>query len=96
MADTEEREVDEIGDAERKMEGTADDLAQRSEKLGDQIADAKQTHEKAKADANVPTAAGDWEDTEPDDSTGDDATGFDDPEDVDDDDDDDFEDDEAE
>src|SRR3954464_11840065 len=86
MADTEEREVDKIGDPEHDMEGTADELSQRSEKLGDQIADAKQTHEKAQADANVPTAAGDWEDTEPDDSTGDDATGFDDPEDLDDDD----------
>src|SRR3954465_1866723 len=41
MADTEERNVDEIGDAQRDMEGTADEMSERSEKLGEQIADAK-------------------------------------------------------
>jgi phage shock protein A len=83
MAETEEQHVDEIGKAEDKMETTADEMSERSEQLDEQIDDAKQIHAKAQADASVPTAAGDWEDTEPEDSTGEDASGFDDPEDLD-------------
>ena len=89
MADTEEQ-LDEVGEAGDKMERTADEMSKRSEKLGDQIDSAKQTNEQAQADEKVPTASGDWEDTEPDDSTGEDPSGFDDPEDVDDEDDDDY------
>jgi phage shock protein A len=83
MAETEDRHVEEIGKAEQEMEAAADEMSERSEQLDEQIDGAKQTHAKAQADASVPTAAGDWEDTEPADSTGEDAAGFDDPEDLD-------------
>jgi phage shock protein A len=83
MAETEERHVDEIGKAQDKMEATADEMSERGEQLDERIDGAKDTLAKAKADASVPTAAGDWEDTEPTDSTGEDAAGFDDPEDLD-------------
>jgi phage shock protein A len=83
MSGTEERRVDQIEEAEREMDATADDLSERSDQLGEQIDSTKQTWEQAKADTSVPTASGDWEDTEPDDASGDDATGFDDPENLD-------------
>jgi hypothetical protein len=80
MPEIEEQRVD---DAERAAESTADDLAERSERVGDNIEQTRRGWEGAKQDDDVPTAAGDWEDTEPDDSTGDDPAGFDDPENLD-------------
>jgi hypothetical protein len=80
MSGTEERGVEET---QQEMSSTADEMAERSERLGDQIESTKQGWEQAKGDSAVPTAAGDWEDSEPDDSTGEDPSGFDDPEDVD-------------
>jgi len=77
MPDTQEHRVEE---AEAEMGRTADELQERSEKLGEQIDDAKQTVKRAQDDEAVPTAAGDWEETEPEDSTGEDPSGFDDPE----------------
>jgi hypothetical protein len=59
------------------------DLDQKSEEVGESIEQAKRHQEQTMADESVPTAAGDWEETEPDDSTGDDPAGFDDPEDLD-------------
>src|SRR4051794_29564080 len=84
MPETEEQRVQE---AQQAAEKTADELAERNEQLGDQIKEARSGWESAKSADNVPTAAGDWEDSEPDDSTGEDPTGFDDPETLDDDDD---------
>jgi len=78
-----EIEEERVKEAQEAAESTADELAERNEKLGDQIKDARNTVEGAKNDDSVPTAAGDWEDTEPDDSTGEDPTGFDDPENLD-------------
>jgi DNA-binding ferritin-like protein len=83
MADTEQRRVEEIQEAQREMGSTADELSERSDELGGHINDAKQTLAQTKADSSVPTASSDWEDTEPDDKTAEDATGFDDPEDLD-------------
>jgi hypothetical protein len=80
MAETDERRVKE---AEDQMEATAEEMAERSDELDGQIDSTKQRWEHAKADTSVPTATGDWEDTEPDESTGEDATGFDDPESID-------------
>ena len=80
MPETEEERVQ---DAQQAAESTADELAERNEQLGDQIKEARSGWESAKSDDNVPTAAGDWEDSEPEDSTGDDPTGFDDPENLD-------------
>ena len=80
MSGTEERGVEE---KQQEMSTTADEMAERSDRLGEQIEDTKQGWEQAKADSGTPTAAGDWEDTEPDDSTGEDPAGFDDPEDAD-------------
>jgi len=75
-----ETEEDRVQDAQREAESTADDLGERNERLGDHIQETRQGWDQAQRDADVPTAAGDWEDTEPDDSTGEDPSGFDDPE----------------
>jgi len=80
MSETEEGRVQE---ATRDMEATAEELDERSEQLGDRISETKEDWEQAKGDTNVPTASGDWEDSEPDDPTGDDPSGFDDPEEAD-------------
>ena len=72
-----------VEEAQRDAESTADDLEERNEKLGEHVQETREGWEKAKSDADTPTAAGDWEDTEPDDSTGDDPAGFDDPENLD-------------
>jgi len=80
MSETEEGRVQE---ATRDMEATAEELDERSEKLGEHIHETKEDWKQAKGDTNVPTAAGDWEDSEPDDSTGEDPSGFDDPEELD-------------
>jgi hypothetical protein len=85
MPEIEEQRIREAQDA---AESTGDDLAERNEQLGEHIKEARSGWESAKSDDGVPTAAGDWEDSEPDDSTGEDPTGFDDPENVDADDDD--------
>jgi hypothetical protein len=78
-------EIDEhsVREAEQDAGSTADDLAERGDRLDDQIEETRQGWKQAQADDDVPTAAGDWEDTEPDDSTGEDPTGFDDPENLD-------------
>jgi len=85
MAVTEEDRVDE---ASHEAGQTVDDLQERSERVGDQIQETREGWEKAKTDAGTPTAASDWEDSEPDESNGDDPSGFDDPESLDEDDDD--------
>jgi hypothetical protein len=82
-----EIEEERVTEAQESAASTADELAERNEQLGDQIKEARSGWESAKSDDGVPTAAGDWEDTEPDDSTGEDPTGFDDPENLDDEDD---------
>src|SRR2546423_7383235 len=76
-------EENDVEQAQRDAESTADDLAERSEELGTHIQETRRGWEQAQQDSDVPTAAGDWEDTEPDDSTGEDPTGFDDPENLD-------------
>jgi hypothetical protein len=80
MPDTQERRLDE---AKQEMDTTAGELEERNEKLGEQIGDAKQTWSRAKSEGGVTEASGDWEDSEPEDSTGEDPSGFDDPESVD-------------
>ena len=82
MPDTEEQRIEE---AQQAADTTADDLEERSDRLGDSIEDTKRTHEQTKADETIPTAANDWEDSEPEDSADDDPTGagFDDPENLD-------------
>ena len=91
MADTQEQRVDE---AQEKMGETAREMEQRGAEVGEHIDEAKQTWSQAQSSGAAPSAAGDWEDSEPDDSTGEDASGFDDPESLDDDEDDDDSDDE--
>jgi hypothetical protein len=87
MAET-ETHLEGVKDATQAAETTADDLEQRSEKVGEGIEHAKKRWDDAQSSEDVPSAAGDWEDTEPDDSTGEDPSGFDDPETVDEDEDD--------
>ena len=77
MSETEERRVDE---AHESAEATVEDLARRNDQLGDHIEGAKKTWDNAQQSEGVATAAGDWEDTEPDEATGEDPSGFDDPE----------------
>jgi hypothetical protein len=63
------------------LEHDADELDERIDKLGDHIEDARRKAQpRAEEAAPIEDAAGDWEDTEPTDSTGEDASGFDDPE----------------
>jgi hypothetical protein len=81
MPDTEDQRLQE---ATQSVDATTADLDERSERVGEQIEQAKRHQEQTVADESVPTAAaGDWEDTEPEDSTGEDPAGFDDPEDLD-------------
>src|SRR3954453_16050897 len=75
-----ETHVDGVRAATDEAESTVDDLAQRSEKVGEGIEHAKKRWDDAQHSEDVPSAAGDWEDSEPDDSTGEDPSGFDDPE----------------
>jgi hypothetical protein len=77
MAVTEQERLEET---ERQAEATADELAERNERLGHEIKQTREGWEQTKSDSSTPTAAGDWEDSEPDDSTGEDPAGFDDPE----------------
>jgi hypothetical protein len=76
MAETQQR-VTEVADA---AEATADEMAEHSERLGTHIEDARKRWDDAQRSEGVTSASGDWEDTEPDDSTGEDPSGFDDPE----------------
>jgi hypothetical protein len=76
MPDTQEQRIDEATEA---MESTAGEMQQRSDRVGEDIEETKATWSQAKASEQVPTAAGDWEDTD-DDAGGDDPAGFDDPE----------------
>ena len=78
-------EIDEqrVREAEQDAESTADDLAERGDRVDEQIEKTRRGWEQSQADDDVPTAAGDWEDTEPDDANGEDPTGFDDPENLD-------------
>jgi ribonuclease E len=84
MPDTEEQRIEEAKQAADAADATANDLDERSDRLGEQIEDSKRTHEQALADEKVPTAS-DWEDSEPEDSADDDPSGagFDDPENLD-------------
>jgi hypothetical protein len=89
MAETEEHHAEQIDEAQAEMSDTADDMAERGERVDRSIDEAKSTHQKAMDDDAVPTASSDWEDDEPGDGEGSGDAGFDDPEDLDDDDDDD-------
>lgn len=87
-----ETQYDGVKKADEAAQSTVDELEQRSEKVGENIQHTKKQWDEAKKSEDVPTAAGDWEDSEPDDSTGEDPSGFDDPEKDDDDEDEDFDD----
>ena len=76
MPDTQERR---IGEAEQAMEKSAGEMQERSDRLGEHIGEAKSEWRQAQQSEQVPTAAGDWEDTE-DETGGEDPAGFDDPE----------------
>jgi len=80
MAETQERRLDEAG---QQADATVEELEEHGERVGAGIDHAKKTLDDAQRSREVPTAAGDWEDSEPDDSTGEDPSGFDDPESVD-------------
>ena len=69
-----------VEEAQHQAESTVDDLSERSDDLGGEIEETRSDWEAVKRNTSVPTAAGEWEDNEPDDSTGEDPTGFDDPE----------------
>jgi capsule polysaccharide export protein KpsE/RkpR len=75
-----ETQLDQVREASDDAEATVDDLQERSERVGEGIQHAKKRWDDAQKSEDVPSAAGDWEDTEPDDSTGEDPAGFDDPE----------------
>jgi len=75
-----ETHVDRVEEASQAAEADVEELAQRNEKLDEGIQHAKKRWDDAQRSEGVPSAAGDWEDTEPDDSTGEDPSGFDDPE----------------
>lgn len=75
-----ETQSDRVEEADEAAQSTVDDLEKRGEKVGEGIEHAKKQWDDAKRSEDVPTAAGDWEDSEPDDSTGEDPSGFDDPE----------------
>ena len=87
-----ETQVDRVREASDEAESTVEELEQRSERVGDGIKHAKKRWDDAQSSEDVPTATGDWEDSEPDDSTGEDPAGFDDPEADEEDDDDDLDD----
>jgi predicted nucleic acid-binding Zn-ribbon protein len=79
MADT---QFDRVDEATQAAETTVEDLEQRSEKVGEGIQHAKKRWDDAQKSEDVPSAAGDWEDTEPEETAGEDPSGFDDPESV--------------
>ena len=66
---------------ERRLQHDADELDERIGRLDDHIGEAKRKAV-ARQEEGSPfdEAAGDWDDTEPEDSTGEDASAFDDPE----------------
>ncbi len=67
-------------DPEVRLEKGGDELEQRIDHLGDDIADARQGLKARQEDADIGSdVAGDWEDTN-DDTGGDDPAAFDDPE----------------
>lgn len=76
---TAETQGDRVAQAEDEMDRSAAEMQERVDKLDSHIGETKETWERAKKGDMVPTAAGDWEDTE-DDAGGDDASAFDDPE----------------
>ena len=75
-----ETQFDRVREASDDAEATVNELEERSETVGDDIRHAKKRWDEAQTSEDVPSASGDWEDTEPDDSTGEDPSGFDDPE----------------
>jgi len=75
-----ETQFDGVKDASQAAESTVEDLEKRSERVGEGIQHTKKQWDEAKKSQDVPTAAGDWEDSEPDDAVGEDPSGFDDPE----------------
>src|SRR3954447_20719837 len=80
MADT---PVDHVKEAADEAESAADELQERGEKVGADIEHAKKRWDEVQSSQSIPSASGDWEDSEPDDSTGEDPSGFDDPEELD-------------
>ena len=84
-----ETQFDRVGEASDDAETTVEELQERSERVGDDIQHAKKRWDDAQTSGDAPKAAGDWEESEPDDSNGEDPAGFDDPEAADEDDDDD-------
>jgi hypothetical protein len=75
-----ETQLDRVREASDDAEAAVDELEERSERVGEGIQHAKKRWDEAQSSEGVPSAAGDWEDSEPDDSTGEDPAGFDDPE----------------
>jgi hypothetical protein len=75
-----ETQSDRLEEADKAAQSTVDDLEKRSEKVGEGIEHAKKRWDDAQKSEDVPSATGDWEDSETDDSSGEDAGGFDDPE----------------
>ena len=75
-----EKQLDRVREASEDANSTVEELEERSEKVGQDIEHAKKRWDDAQKSEDVPSAAGDWEDSEPDDSTGEDPAGFDDPE----------------
>jgi hypothetical protein len=82
MPDT-DTEEERLKEATQSVDATTADLDEKGEQLGESIEQAKRHQEETMADEKVPTSAGDWEETEPDDEAGGDAGGFDDPENLD-------------
>jgi hypothetical protein len=81
-----ETQFDRLDEAQQAADSTVEELEERSEKVGQGIEHAKKRWDDAQKSEDVPSAAGDWEDTEPDDAVGEDPSGFDDPESIDEDD----------
>ena len=74
-------------DIERGLRRDADELDERIDRLGDHIDEARrQAQARQEEGRPFEDAAGDWEDTEPAESTGEDPAAFDDPDDDEDDD----------
>lgn len=76
---TVETQDDGVAEAKQTMDRSADEMQDRVETLDDHISETKENFDQAKRGSLVPTAAGDWEDTD-DNAGGDDASSFDDPE----------------
>jgi hypothetical protein len=65
-------EREQYGELADEAEARADTLAERSQNLGDDIADARQEWDRKRADAAVPGATPDWDDPDEDEDEDDD------------------------